>query len=161
MNKTLYYLFTLLLVCAFYGCGYTTDRLIREDMGSVYISYFENDTRRQGLEVDLRRALSQEIKLHGGMTIDTKDDADSFIDGQILDYSISAITRTTDDDVLMKRITVHIRYRWVDGLSGRELLQSTELRRNVYLAVGHQEAEAVRAFQDVAQDVIESLERRW
>ncbi len=145
----------------FSGCGYTTDSLIRDDITDVYIGYFENDTRRHGLEVDLRRALSQEVKLHGRLKLAGRDNADSIIEGKLIDYSISAITRTTEGDILMKRITVEVEYRWLDGLSGRELVPAQRLRRRVFLPVGHQEGEAEQAFSEIAQSLIQSLEREW
>jgi len=143
------------------GCGYTTDSLIREDIGSVYVGYFENKTRIHGLEVDLRRALEQEIKLHGGMRLAGREDADSIIEGELNTYRITSTTRSVDDETLMKRIRVGVTYRWIDGPSRREMVPSRDLNKNVMLAVGLQEAEAVRTFREVAQELVQSLEREW
>lgn len=144
-----------------HGCGYTADSLIRDDIGSVYVAYFRNDTRQHGLEVDLRRALSEEVRLHTGLTLAQRAEADSILEGELMDYSIISTMSGADDEILMKRINVGIRYRWLDGLSGRELTPWGELEESVLLAVGHQEAEAERAFREVAQALVQSLEREW
>ncbi len=143
------------------GCGYTTDSLIRSDIRSVYVSYFGNDTWRQGLEVELRRALEDELKLHGGFSVAGRQKADSILEGRLRTYHITSAVRTADDDILMKRITVGVSYRWLDGLSGRELIPWTDMEESVLLAAGHRDAEAEEASREIARVLVQSLERQW
>ncbi len=158
LYQTVLFAAFLLIAC---GCGYTTDSLIRDDINSVYVGYFENEGWIHGLEVDLRRALEREVRLHTGMRLADREGADSLIEGELRDYSVSSITRSAEDETLMKRVDVELTYRWTDGLSGRELIPPADLSKSVLLAVGLQEKEAERVFRDVAREIVHGLERNW
>ena len=75
-----------LLSAALSGCGYSTTGLLRQDIRTVHVAVFDNQTWRRGLEVELTRALVRELTLHTHLRIASKEEADSTLRGELLEF---------------------------------------------------------------------------
>ena len=178
------------------GCRYSTSSLLRDDIRTVYIPVFDNSTWRRGLEVDLTRAVVEEIKLHTPLTLAPRDEADSILEGEIIqveqDVVIKAVDReeapeeeepepgaprravvkvpsreapetirTREDDVLLQRVPVKVRFRWVDNLTGQDIVPPTVVSHPEAFALARAEPLAEWISRELAQRIVEKMEKDW
>ena len=118
-------------------------------------------TWRRGLEVELTRAVLDEVKLHTRLLIAAKYDADSTLEGELLEFTTEIITKTEDDVVLLKRITVEARFRWVDNLTGRDIVPSQTVVESTVVPPLPGESVVQKPFAKLAQRIVERMEKDW
>lgn len=152
-------LIPLLLSAA--GCGYSTGNLLRRDIQSVSVQVFENETWRRGLEVDLTRQLTEEIRLRTPLRIKDEERSDSILTGTLVEFDEDATTQTEDDEILMRTITVTVEFRWVDSLTGRDLVEPVEFTERNTFALARAEPLSQRIFRETAETIVEKMERQW
>ena len=142
-------------------CGYSTRSLIREDIGSVYMEVFDNKSFRRGLEKGLSTAVLEELKRHSGLRIADRRSADSILTGELLEVDESVVTKTEADEILLKRITVSVRFRWRDRLTGRDIVPSQTVKGSGRFVSRLGEDPFRSVFQDVAERIVESMHENW
>lgn len=151
----------LILCVGATGCGYTTGSLLRKDIQSVSVEMFDNLTRRRGLEVDLTRQLTEEIRLRTPLKIKNPGVADSTLEGTLLEFVEEDTIRTEDNLILERTITVKVQFRWIDSLTGRDLVEPVEFEERNTFAVERGEPLAERIFSETAETIVEKMERQW
>ncbi len=83
-----FFLVSLLSLCQ---CGYNWGHQTRELPGghkTVYVEMFENTTQQVGVEIQMVRALTQELLRSGFVIVTTKDSAEVIIKGQVLSVEV-------------------------------------------------------------------------
>jgi len=163
-----------LAVCT--GCGYTTSNLLRDDIDTVYVAFFDNTTFRRGLEVPLTRAVVNEMKLRTHLLFAPRDEADSLLTGELIEVEERSVVKNEDDRVLRRRVAVKVRFRWTDLLTGEDIVPEqviTESARIVPLleglptggdfdvAVQRDATPFDLVFQEAAQRIVERMEKGW
>lgn len=143
------------------GCGYSGQTLMRDDIHSVAVDVFGNDTEYRTLEVELTRRLTEELRQRTSLSIKPKHEADSVLTGSLVDFDQSSQTTTKDDDVLLRRIQVTVEFRWIDNLTGQDLVPPTEFTEQNFFVLSRDEPIAPRVFRDTAETIIEKMERQW
>jgi len=143
------------------GCGYSTSSLIRDDIRTVHVPVFDNQTWRRGLEVDLTRAIVEELKLHTHLRIAPKDEADSTLEGELVEFTQSVVTKSVDDQVLLKRAQATVRYKWKDNLTKRDIVPSRSVMETETVALARADPVETWLFRKLAQRIVESLEQQW
>ena len=157
------------------GCGYTSSSLLRDDIRTVYVEFFDNATFRREHEVALTKAVVEEIKLRTPLILAPRDEADSVLGGQIVDFEEQTHVKTETDEVLLTRARVKVQFRWLDRLTGAE--QTVEEMAQVPAgAVGASAAgmplphvqrtspgatEFGRLFEKAAQLIVDKMEENW
>jgi len=150
------------LLCALLaGCNYSTHTLLREDIQTINITVFDNTTWRRGLEVELTRAIVNEVKLRTRLRLAPPLEAESTLEGELVSYSEKSVVKDEDDEVLLKRATVSVRFRWVDNLTGREIVPWQTVRESKLVALSRSDPLADTVFREAAQRVVEKMEREW
>ena len=78
----------------FAGCsGYSNESLYTDDVRSVYVEMFDNDTFERDLEYDLTDAIAKRIEAETPYKIiSDKSRADTVLSGKITGIGVSAIT---------------------------------------------------------------------
>ncbi len=143
------------------GCGYSTSTLLRKDIRTVHVPVFENRTWRRGLEVDLTRAIIEELKLHTHLRIAPKQEADSTLEGELLDFEQFTVRKTGEDMIVLRRAGATVRFRWRDNLTLSDIVPSQTVRETETFAVARAEPLESRLFQEVAQRIVERMEEEW
>jgi hypothetical protein len=143
------------------ACGYTTRSLIRTDIQTVYVPVFDNQTFYRGLEVSLTRSVVEEVSLHTRLRFAARLDSDSTLEGELVAYDENPRAKDTEDNILLKSIVATVRFRWVDNLTGREIVPWTTVREPVLRAVAIGEAPEDLVFAEVAQRIVEHMEEHW
>jgi hypothetical protein len=143
------------------GCGYSTSALIRDDIHTVYIPVFDNQTWYRGLEVQLTRAVLEEVKLHSPLLIASRQDADSTLEGELVAFDQGVVTKTVDEVVVLTNATAKVNFRWVDNLTGRDIVPKQSVVEKVIVAPGAGEAIEANVFREVAKRILERMEKDW
>ena len=154
----------LLLVAgclALAGCGYPRRSLLRDDIRTVYVPVFANHTWHRGLEVELTRAVAEEVKLHTYLRFAPRQQADSTLEGELLAFEESGATKTEDDEILLTTVTATVRFRWTDNLTGSEIVPNQTIRERLRYPVAVGEPLEREVFRGVAQRIVEKMEKAW
>jgi len=143
------------------GCKYSTGNLLRDDIRTVYIPVFKNDTFFRGLEVELTRAVVNEIKLHTRMRIAPRDEADSVIEGELVEFEQRSVIRNEDDEIVLKRLAARVRFRWVDNLTLQDIVPSRTVSETETVAAATAGQVEGDLFRELAKAIVENMAREW
>ncbi len=143
------------------GCGYSTSTLLRRDIRTVYVPVFDNHTWHRGLEVELTRAVVEEVKLHTRLGFASRQEADSILEGELIAFEEDVITKTPQDDILLTRLRATVRFRWVDNLTRREIVPLQSIKESTLYPVLIREPRERELFRQMAQRIVEKMEREW
>jgi hypothetical protein len=144
------------------GCrGYSPDTLFRPDIRTVQIRVFDNKTFWHGREVALTRAVEDEIKLRTPLVLAAPGKADSILSGRLESLNLDTQVRSEDDNVLISRVNAVVSFRWVDRLTGADIVPPQTVHESVRVAWATEENAAATLFQKVAQRVVEQMQAPW
>ncbi len=117
-----------LLTLAAVGCGYSTRKLVRQDIHSVYVPAFDNKTFRMGQEKELSLAVQREIRRNTELELAPRAQADSVLEGTITDVDEYVITKTLNDSLVNKRIGLKVKIEWKDRRTKQPIVPTQEIR---------------------------------
>jgi hypothetical protein len=152
------------------GCegmfGYSNESLFPENVNSVCLKMFDNQSFRRGVEYDLSNALSKRIEVDTPYKIISNvDRADTVLSGQIV--SISEIALSADREigsVLEKEVELRAIVDWKNLKTGQLLIDHQEVLASAsyspYQMQDFKYASSVAA-NNLAQKIVELMERRW
>ncbi|MEJ2703532.1 MAG: LPS assembly lipoprotein LptE [Sedimentisphaerales bacterium] len=152
------------------GCGgmfgYSNEPLFPENVDSVCLEMFDNQSFRRGVEYDLSDALAKRIEVDTPYKIiSNADRADTVISGQIV--SISEIALSADREigsVLEKEVELRAIVDWKNLKTGQLLIDHQEVLASAsyspYQMQDFKYASSVAA-NNLAQKIVELMERRW
>ncbi len=152
------------------GCaemsGYSNESLLPEDVSSVYVEMFDNQSLRRGVEYELTDALAKRIEVETPYKIiSSRDRADTVISGQIVRISESVLTRERETGLaLEKEAELHAVVNWKNLKTG-ELLIDNQL---VSAAASYSEYQnqdfryaSALAANNLARKIVELMEKEW
>jgi len=146
-------------VCA--GCGYSARSMFRRDIRTVYVAGFDNRTFRRGLEVPLTRAVQAEIALRPGLRPAARQEADSVLSGELVSFEEKTQVKGEADEVLLTRVSVKVRFRWRDRLTGADIVPPQTVKESVRIAPEAERNISDYALRQVAKRVVEKMEASW
>ena len=153
-----------ILIIVLSGCGYSTRSLLRQDVESIYIPIFDNDTFRRGLEFKLTKSVKDEILFRTKIKIVDREDADAVLYGKIADVKEREISENIADDIVEGSITLFLDIKLVDARTGRNIMEKKGLQwKTEYIG---RRGEAVstaenEAFVDIAERIVNLMEEDW
>jgi len=152
----------LLLVAA--GCGYRSGYLVRDDIKTVDVPVFGNDTFYRGLEVDLTRDVVTEIEKRTPYRVTGAPSADAVLEARITDYRTTVLQEDAHDNPTEKDVVLAVNVTLKDARTGKVLFHDT-IRDSDTFAVPLAETElTTRAllFRRAAVRIVEkAFERGW
>ena len=147
------------------GCGYTAGSLVSRQYRTVYVPIWENHTFRRGLEFRLTRRLQQEIEGKTHLKLTTEERADTRLSGEIVDFEPRVLTEDLFDRPVEIQVRVVVNFRWEDLRTGQTIVSEVHLAQTGEAIPGRGETTegqaADKAFQDVAEQIVEKLELSW
>jgi len=159
-----------LLSVALAGCpgtlGYSNRTLFPQDVASVRVEMFENQTFWRGIEYDLTDALAKRIEAQTPYKIVTSiDRADTVISGQILRISEAGLSIERElGSVLEKEVEIVAVVNWKNLKTGELLVENQQVTATASytprLSQDFKYASA-RAANILARRIVESMETRW
>ncbi|HOX37550.1 MAG TPA: LptE family protein [Candidatus Brocadiia bacterium] len=154
----------LFLCLAATGCGYSMKPLLREDIKTVYVPVFDNQTFRRFHEATLTQAVVDEIKQKTHLRIVPKGSADSILTGEITDIRPTVLVEDAENEALLTQFVVYGNFQWIDQRNGRMIAKADNLSASTIRRVsrGEPENEALRrAFKELARRIVQHMEKDW
>jgi hypothetical protein len=152
------------------GCdgiaGYSNEPLFPEDIRSVCLEMFDNQTFRRGVEYELSDALAKRIEVDTPYKIVSDSDrADSVISGQIV--SIGEMALSVDREVgtvLEKEVELRAVVNWKNLKTGRLMMDQLKVSASASYSRYQQQdfkyASSLAA-NNLARKIVELMERKW
>jgi len=146
------------------GCaelnGYSNESMFPQEVDSVCLEMFDNQTFRRGVEYELSDALSKRIEVETPYKIiSSRDRADTVISGQIV-----SIGERETGRVLEKEVELQALVNWKNLKTG-ELLIDNELVSASASYSGYQQQDfkyaSTLAANNLAQKIVELMEKKW
>jgi hypothetical protein len=161
-------LFTVVCL-AFSGCslkGYSNESLFRDDISSVYLQMFENESTQRGVEYELTDALAKRIEADTPYKIiSSRDRADTLMTGRITSVDTSVLTAERETGrALEKEVVVKALVNWKNLKTGELLLDNVSV--NASATYSEWQNQGMRyattlAANNLAQRIAESMEKKW
>lgn len=151
----------LLLALAAAGCGYSTPKLVRQDVQTVYVPVFDNETFRAGQEKPLTVAVQEEIRRNTKLSLAPKDEADTVLTGTITEVDEYVVTKTISDRIVNKRIGMTVQIEWKDRRTERPIVSEQQVRVTDRFSPGLGEDKFTGLHEETAQQIVENLWAEW
>jgi hypothetical protein len=116
-------LLLLLLSIDLTGCGYTVGNSYQQDVQTVYVPIFENNTFRRGFEYQLTEAVQQRIQSRTPFRLAKGIEADTRLSGRIKQINKSVLGTTQNNDPRNLNLQFVVEVTWEDMRSGQILSQ--------------------------------------
>ena len=146
--------------------GYSNESMFPENVSSVCLKMFDNQSFRRGVEYELSDALAKRIEVETPYKIlSDADRADTLMSGQIL--SISEFALSTDRElgtILEKEVELYAVVDWKNLKTGELLIDHLEVRASAsyspYQLQDFKYASSLAA-NNLARKIVELMERKW
>ncbi len=146
------------------ACGYTSRSLMRQNVNTVYIPIFDNQTYRRGLEFDLTNAIKNEILFRTRLKVVDKDHADSVLNGMIVDVRESILLEDPSANIVESAMIFIVNFSWVDLRTGRTIVKKENVTQRAEFIPRRREDKttaANEAFVDLAERIVNLMEEAW
>ena len=152
------------------GCagmnGYSSESLFPEDVGSVYVKMFDNQSYRRGVEYELTDALAKRIEAGTPYKIiSSLDRADTVISGQIVQVTEAVLSSERQTGrVLEGEVQLRAVVNWKNLKTGELLIDN----RSVSAAASYSQWQnqgfnyaSTLAANNLARRIVELMEKEW
>jgi hypothetical protein len=152
------------------GCGsmkgYSTESLFPDDIGSVYLEMFENQSLERGVEYELTDALAKRIEADTPYKIiSSRDRADTLMSGQITSIGTAVLTGERQTGrALEKEVELQAIVSWKNLKTGELLLDSVSVSASATYSEWQNQGfryASTLAANNLAQKIVELMEKQW
>lgn len=146
--------------------GYSDKPLFPQDVSSVCLEMFDNQTFRRGAEYELSDALSKRIEVDTPYKIvSSLDRADSVINGQIVSIDVSELSTEREiGRVLEQELELRAVVNWKNLKTGQLLIDNQTVSASAsyspYQMQDFKYASALAA-NNLARKIVELMEEKW
>ena len=160
----------MLFLLVFCGCteltGYSNESLFPQDVASVCLEMFDNQTFRRNVEYELSDALAKRIEADTPYKIiSSKDRADSVISGRIVTINELALSHERETGrVLERELELTAVVNWKNLKTGELLIDN----RPVSASASYSEYQmqdfkyaSTLAANKLARNIVELMEQKW
>ena len=170
-----FYLCVLMLLLAvssssFYGCGslsgYSNESLYPQNVETVCLEMFENESFRRGVEYELSDALAKRIEAQTPYKIvSSLDRADTVISGKITSVTTSVLTAERQTGrALEKEVGVVAVVNWKNLRTGELLIDNVSVDATASFSEWQNQSfdyASTLAANKLAQRIVEQMEKSW
>jgi hypothetical protein len=146
------------------GCGYSSDSLIASHYKTISLEIFKNETRYRDFEFILAEALKNEIVQKTDLKLASRSEAQTVLRGTIKSFEQYVVTETKTDQVRELEVKIVLSFQWVDQRTGRVIHERGRFQRtaDAKFPLGQtRESAELEVLTDVAEDIINDLEKEW
>ena len=161
---------TVVVCLGLCGCagmsGYSNESLYPEEVDSVYVQMFDNQSFRRGVEYELTDALAKRIEAETPYKIiSSRDRADSVMTGQIVSIgeSVLSIERETGR-ALEKEVELRAVVNWKDLKTGKLLIDNRLVSASASFSEWQRQSfeyASTLAANNLAERIVELMEKEW
>ncbi len=109
MKSNLKFIFLVILILPLISCGYKFGYPKYNKPVKIYMPYLKNKTSEPWLDNYFIEELKRELIWHPNVKIVFENEADYFIDGEILDFKKTSISYTSSDKTLEYRLELKVK----------------------------------------------------
>jgi len=152
------------------GCveisGYSNESLFPQEVSSVCLEMFDNQSFRRGVEYELSDALAKRIEAETPYkVISSRDRADSVISGQIVSIDESVLSMERElGYALEKEVQLTAVVNWKNLKTGKLLIDNQSVRAQATFSEFQMQdfsyASALAA-NKLAQKIVELMQKKW
>ena len=152
------------------GCaelsGYSNESMFPQELDSICLEMFDNQSFRRGAEYELSDALSKHIEVDTPYKIiSSSDRADTVISGQIVSIGESAISMERETGrILEKEVHLQAIVNWKNLKTGELLIDNESVSASASYSEYQQQdfkyASSLAA-NNLARKIVELMERKW
>lgn len=147
--------------------GYTTGGIYPNDVRTVAVPIFENDTYQRNVEFELTDALIKEIEARTPYKVVDRSRADTILIGRVrkveLDQlSKSRLTGLSEEEIL--RVTID--FEWQNQKTGRTLVERRDFSGQALFVPSNPSGEPIElgtfaTVQNLARDIVDQMQSPW
>lgn len=104
----------LVLACTLTGCGYSFHGTLPDHVKTIAVPIFINRTQQPAVEGVITRAIVDAFATNGRLRVVRLEDADSVLEGEVLQYTVGAIAVDPSLNVQQYRLGVTLNLRMRD-----------------------------------------------
>ena len=147
--------------------GYTSMSVYRDDVRTVAVPIFENDTYVRDVEFDLTDALIKEIESRTPYKVVNRSRADTILIGRIREVDLDQLSKSRltglSEEVIL---SVTIDFRWQHQLTGKLLLDRGQFQGQGLFVPSQPSGEPIElgqfaAVQQLARDIVNEMQAPW
>ncbi len=167
MKRYFYFAVCILLAGIMVGCRkYSTVSLYPDNVQTIYVEMFDNDTFRRGQEYELTDAIAKRIEAETPYKIiSSRDEADTLITGKLIDVSEGLLSMESETGrPLEKQAVVAAEFSWKDLRSGDYLIEKqTASATAAYVPFQQQSFDYASriALNKLAERIVEQMRQGW
>lgn len=160
----------VLFALGFSGCthlgGYSSQSIFPQEIDTVYLEMFDNQTFRRGAEYELTDALSKRIEVETPYKIvSNRDRADTVMSGQIVSIGEAALSTDRESGLILeKEVALTARINWKNLKTGDLLIDNLSLSATAsYSEYQLQDIKYASnlAANNLARKIVELMEVKW
>jgi hypothetical protein len=166
------------LCLALFGCGYQQQgvdghnmpgyqwhSLYREDIQTVAVPVFVNVSYRKGMEINLSRAVIQDIEVHTPYKVVSPEKADTILEGEISSVATNTITNGLYTALPQEQtITMRVHFTWKNLRTGQIMVERKDFEQKATFyptlgegaTVGQQDA-----VERLALAIVQEMQADW
>lgn len=167
LSLVLCYFISVSFILVFSGCsGYSNESMFPQDISSVYMEMFDNQTFRRGVEYELSDALAKRIEAQTPYKlISSSDRADTIISGQIVSISEAALSTERETGMVLEtEVQLQAVVNWKNLKTGELLIDNQTVNAEAtYSTYQSQDFSYASAFaaNNLARKIVELMEKKW
>ena len=157
-------LLSIVMLSVVLGCGYSSRSILKQNVHTVYIPIFDNNTFRRGLEYGLAKAIKDEIMFKTELRIVEKEDAETLLEGVIVDFNETVMVVDSNDNIVESRIFIVVDFTWKDVRTGRTIVKKEGIMAPTEFIVDHGETiETAKneSYVDIAEKIVDLMGENW
>ncbi len=152
------------------GCarmkGYSNESLFSDEVNSVYLQMFENQSFRRGLEYELTDALAKRIEAETPYKIiSSRNRADTLMTGQLVSIGESVLTTERETGrALEKEVELQALVSWKNLKTGEMMLDNVSVNASATYSEWQNQGfryASTLAANNLAQKIVELMEKQW
>ena len=151
----------LVLACTLDGCGYSFHGTLPDHVKTIAVPIFVNRTQQPAVEGVITRAIVDAFATNGRLRVVRTEDADSILEGEVLQYNVNAIAVDPSLNVQQYRLGVTLNLRMRDVRLNRLLFEQANFSEQADFLVAGSVAQTISieagALQQAATQIARSV----
>ncbi|MBI2193905.1 MAG: hypothetical protein HYU36_18160 [Planctomycetes bacterium] len=146
------------------GCGYTARARLPEDLSTVAVPIFRNQTFYRDIDLELTQALRKEILAKTHLRVADQNNARLVLEGDVTDFILYRLREDVTDRVIEFQVRLKVDAELRDARTNQVLASVKDLTRQAEFLVSKGEAiEKARdeAVREMAREIVSQVINRW
>lgn len=145
------------LACTLAGCGYSFHGTLPDHVKTIAVPIFINRTQQPAVEGVITRAIVDAFATNGRLRVVRPEDADSILEGEVLQYTVGAIAVDPSLAVQQYRLAVTLNLRMRDVRLNKMLFEQASFSEQADFLVAGSVAQTISieatALQQAATEI--------